>query len=255
MTSVPIRFSTFEGRTFWEKVQVVGTGALRIQVLDADSNLIPDTIIPGNAAGNTARTIHLWYLDPMTYPVIRLRATVPPGASLDEWSVVGNDVFEWTFEHPGDAEGWVASDYMATPTQAVAGGALRVDSMASGTDPNVLYTVPRDTGNPLSGIDSRRFTRMLVRVRTSNNYTNDDVSLSWSSNFGAIDVRRSFTESGIFLVTYQDVVIDLTQMATAPQEPWQGTVYSLRLDPVVRFLDATMMPTNGWFEIDRISIY
>src|SRR5690606_270868 len=177
------RFSTFEGRTFWEKVQVVGTGPIRIQVLDEGGALIPDTIIPGNSAGNTSRTIHLWYLDPMVYPVIRLRALLAPGAVLEEWSVVGNDVFEWTFSHDGDAEGWVAEDYMATPTVTVENGVLRVASTASGSDPRIVYQIPRDSSMPTSGLDSRRFTRLLVRVRTSNNYTNDDVTAMWSSNF------------------------------------------------------------------------
>lgn len=255
MTSIPIHFSTFEGRTFWEKVHVVGTGEIGIQVLDESGALIPDTIIPGNSTGNTSRTIHLWYLDPMVYPVIRLRALLAPGAVLEEWSVVGNDVFEWTFSHDGDAEGWVAEDYMATPTVTVENGVLRVASTASGSDPRIVYQIPRDSSMPTSGLDSRRFTRLLVRVRTSNNYTNDDVTAMWSSNFGGIDARRSFTESGVFLVSFQDVEIDLTQTPTPPNEAWQGTIYSLRLDPVVRFLDETDSPADGWFEIDRIAIY
>lgn len=255
MTSIPIHFSTFEGRTFWEKVHVVGTGEISIQVLDESGALIPDTIIPGNSTGNTSRTIHLWYLDPMVYPVIRLRALLAPGAVLEEWSVVGNDVFEWTFSHDGDAEGWVAEDYMATPTVTVENGVLRVASTASGSDPRIVYQIPRDSSMPTSGLDSRRFTRLLVRVRTSNNYTNDDVTAMWSSNFGGIDARRSFTESGVFLVSFQDVEIDLTQTPTPPNEAWQGTIYSLRLDPVVRFLDETDSPADGWFEIDRIAIY
>ncbi len=255
MTSIPIRFSTFEGRTFWEKVHVVGTGTIRIQVLDESGALIPDTIIPGNAAGNTSRTVHLWYLDPMVHPVIRLRAMFEPGAVLEEWSVVGNDVFEWTFSHDGDTEGWIAEDYMATPTVTVAGGVLRVASTAAGSDPRIVYAIPRDGSMPTSGLDSRRFTRLLVRVRTSNNYTNDDVTAMWSSNFGGIDTRRSFTESGVFLVGFQDVEIDLTQTATPPNEAWQGTIYSLRLDPVVRFLDETDSPADGWFEIERIALY
>ncbi len=255
MTSIPIRFSTFEGRTLWEKVHVVGSGTITVQVLDEAGALIPDSIIPGNSTGNTARTIHLWYLDPMAYPVIRLRATIDPGARLDEWSVVGNDAFEWTFSHDGDAEGWVAEDYMATPTATVSGGVLRVSSSAAGSDPRVVYTVPRDTSSPTSGIDARRFTRLLVRVRTSNNYNDDDVSMMWSSNFGGIDARRSFTNAGVFLFGFQDVVFDLTQVPAAPDEPWRGTVYSLRLDPVVRFLDEHMDPADGWFEIERIAIY
>lgn len=255
MTSVPIRFSTFEGRTLWEKVHVVGTGTIRVHVLDESGALIPDSIIPGNAAGHTSRTIHLWYLDPMAYPVIRLRAVLEPGSVLEEWSVVGNDVFEWTFEHAGDAEGWVAEDYMATPTTTVAGGVLRVASTASGSDPRIVYTVPRDTSSPSSGIDARRFTRLLVQVRTSNNYNDDDVTMMWSSNFGGIDTRRSFTEPGVFLFSFQDVVFDLTQVPTAPDEPWRGTVYSLRIDPVVRFLNELMDPADGWFEIERIAIY
>lgn len=256
MTSIPIRFSTFGGRLFWEKVHVVGTGDIRIQVLDESGALIPDTVLPGNSAGNPERTVHLWYVDPMVYPVIRLRALLGGGALLEEWSVVGNDVYEWTFERDGDAEGWVGEDTGVTPTSMVSGGALRVESTVAGTDPRVSYAVPRAMGNPMSGIDARRFTRMLVRVRTSNAYSNDDVSLFWSNNFGGIDARRSFTNGGVFLgAAYQDVVIDLTQMPTPPDEPWRGTIYGLRIDPVVDYLDATLAPSDGWFEIDRITLF
>ncbi len=256
MTSVPIHFSTFGGALFWEKVHVVGTGTIRIQVLDDAGALIPDTVLPGNSTGNTARTIQLWYVDPMVYPTIRLRALLDTGAQLEEWSVVGNDVYEWTFERDGDAEGWAVEDTGATPTMTVSGGALRLDTLAAGTDARVTYAVPRDTGNPMSGIDARRFTRMLVRVRTSNAYSNDDVTLFWSNNFGGVDTRRSFTEPGVFLgAAYQDVVIDLTQMPMAPNEPWRGTIYGLRIDPVVDFLDATLAPSDGWFEIDRITLF
>jgi hypothetical protein len=52
-----------------------------------------------------------------------------------------------------------------------------------------------------------------------------------------------------------DGEIEIKHTATPPNQAWQGTIYSLRLDPVVRFLDETDAPADGWFEIGRIAIY
>lgn len=245
MTSVPIRFSTFEGKTLWEKVQVAGTGQIVIQVLDEAGALIPDAIIPGNSTGTSERTLRLWDLDPMVYPVIRLRATISAGARLDEWRVVGNDHHEWTFENPGDLEGWVPMDRLGTPAASVADGYLHYTSTSDGTDPRIEYTMPQP-------IDSARFTEAEIRVRTSTEFFNDDLMFFWSSNFGSFDVRRSFTSAGVFLVNFQDVTIDLTQTPMAPNETWRGMIEGLRIDPTDHFVDEFGMPADGHFDIDRV---
>lgn len=248
IVSIPINFALFDGKKLWEKVHLVGAGTISLRVLDASSNPIPDTQIPGNAAGNTDRTLRLFDLNPALYPVIRLEATLSPGARLTEWSVVGNDVHEWLFSHAGDAEGWAPFDTGATPAVTVMGGVLRFDSAATGTDPNIQYTFPQPT-------PATRFTTLEVRLKTSNAYNNDDPTLLWQSNFGLFDTRRSFVLKKQFLVTFKDLSFDLTQVPPAPGEPWQGNIEKLRLDPVAVFLNQAQMPEAGWFEIDRIALY
>jgi hypothetical protein len=248
MISVPINFSLFEGKKLWEKVQVVGTGAITLQVLDAAGAPIPDSVIPGNAAGHTARTLRLWDLSPITYPEIRLKAMLSAGSKLEEWTLVGNDVHEWLFSHAGDAEGWTANDKNATATLAVANGALRLNGLAAGIDPNVQYMFPQQ-------LDATRFTTLEVRVRTSNNNQTDDPTIYWDSNFGSWDKNRSFTHPGAFLFAFQDLSYDLTKVPPAPGEPWQGMLNGIRVDPAVRFYDTLGQPADGWFEIERIAIY
>lgn len=248
MISVPISFGLFDGKKYWEKVQVIGTGTITIQILDVDGNLIPDSVIPGNSMGFTSRTIRLWDLNPITYPTIRLKATISPNSALDEWSVVGNDVFEWLFSNTGDLEGWVANDKNATATAAAQNGVLRLDGLAAGIDPNVQYYFPQP-------IDATRFKTIEVRVRTSNNNQNDDPTIHWDSNYGTWDKNRSFTIPMSFLFAFQDLSYDLTVIPMMPAEPWQGLINGIRIDPVVRFNDTLGMPANGWFEIDRIAIY
>jgi len=248
MVSVPISFALFEGKKYWEKVQVIGTGTITIQVLDVDGNLIPDSVIPGNSMGFTTRTIRLWDLNPITYPTIRLKATLSPGSSLDEWSVVGNNVFEWLFSNTGDLEGWVANDKDAIATALAQNGALRLNGLAAGTDPNVQYYFPQP-------IDATRFTTIEVRVRTSNNNQNDDPAVFWDSNYGSWDKNRSFTHPGTFLFAFQDLSYDLKVVPPMPAEPWQGLINGIRVDPVVRFNDTLGAAADGWFEIDRIAIY
>jgi len=245
MVSVPIRFSTFEGKTLWEKIQVDGTGGISINVLDEQGMLIPDAVVPGNAVGLTERTIRLWDLDPMTYPVIRLKVTMAPGAVMNEWRVIGNDRHEWLFSTDGDAEGWVGADRLGTPMVTVAGGVLRFTSTSDGTNPRIEYTMPQP-------VDSARFGTVEIRLKTSTEFFNDDVMFYWSSNFGGFDVRRSFTAADEFLVDFQDITIDLNQMPMAPNESWRGSIEGLRIDPLERFVDEFNMPADGFFEIDRI---
>lgn len=248
MVSVPISFALFEGKKYWEKVQVIGTGTITIQILDADGNLIPNSVIPGNSTGLSSRTIRLWDLNPITYPTIRLKATLQPGAVLDEWSVVGNDVFEWLFSNNGDLEGWVADDKNAMATAVAQGGVLRLNGLAAGIDPNVQYYFPQP-------IDATRFTTIEVRVRTSNNNQNDDPTIHWDSNYGSWDKNRSFSYPMTFLFAFQDLSYDLTVVPPMPAEPWQGLINGIRVDPAVRFYDTLGNPADGWFEIDRIAIH
>lgn len=248
MVSTPIAFSTFNQKKYWEKVHMVGQGDLTLQVLDEQGTLIPDTAIPNNSTGNTTRTLHLWTLDPVIYPVIRLKVTLGNNASLDEWSVHGNDRFEWRFDHDGDQEGWQGVDRNATPTVVVQNGTLRFDTTVDGTEPRIEYFLPQP-------VDATRFTTVAVRLRTSNNYMNDDVRFTWQSNFGLFDTRRSFVQPNIFLQSYQDVTFDLTQMPMAPNESWRGQIEAIRIDPVVDFFDQLNQPSDGWFEIEYIAIY
>ncbi len=248
MVSVPISFALFEGKKYWEKVQVIGTGTITIQVLDSDGSLIPNSVIPGNSTGFTTRTIRLWDLNPITYPTIRLKATLAPGSSLDEWSVVGNNVFEWLFSNTGDLEGWVANDKNAMATALVQNGVLRLNGLAAGIDPNVQYYFPQP-------IDATRFTTIEVRVRTSNNNQNDDPAVLWDSNYGSWDKNRSITHPGTFLFAFQDLSYDLKVVPPMPAERWQGMINGIRVDPAVRFNDTLGAAADGWFEIERIAIY
>lgn len=248
MTTGPIDFALFGGKSFWEKVQWKGSGSISLQILDESGALIPDTVVPNNSAGLTSKTIHLWNLDPAQYPKIRLKATLSDGASLEEWRVVANDVFEWTFSYDGDQEGWEAKDHNGAPAASVAGGILRYESTAAGDDPRIEYWFPQP-------IDASRFSALEVRVRTSNNYNDDDVTLFWDSNYGAFDARRSFTNADVFLLNFQDQSFDLTVVPTSPNEPWQGQINAIRIDPIVRFKDQAGAFSDGWFEIERIAIY
>lgn len=248
MTSVPIDFDLFGGKLHWDRIQVVGSGTITIQVTDEQGVLIPDADVPGNSAGLTDRTIHLWYLDPVVYPVIRLKAHLASSAELHEWAVYGSDAYEFRFSKDGDLEGWTAHDNGATPTVAVTGGVLRFDSLAAGIDPNVQYWFP-------VAIDASRFTTMKIWVRTSNLDWNDDPTLHWQSNFGLFDSRRSITVPQVYLAAFEEVTFDLTIVPTLPDEPWQGQIDAIRLDPVVQFLDHLSQPVDGWFEIERIILY
>jgi hypothetical protein len=248
MTSTPISFTTFsDTATFWERVQWKGTGDILIQVVDADGELLPDEVLPGNAAGFDDQTVHLWDVDPALYPVLRLRATLEPGASLTEWSVTGNNRFEWRFDNPGDLEGWVADDFELTPTVSVAGGIYTMSVPAASTDPHIEYTFPQP-------VDATRFSRVEVRLRTGRDYRNETVTLFWDNNFGEIDVARSLDEDDVFLLDYVTVAFALP--TDRPRGfAWEGDIEALRIDPVVRFLDAAGDPNAGSAYIDYIAIY
>ncbi len=249
MTSPIIDFAqTFPNQDRWEKVQLIGTGALRWHVLDADGDLLPESALPGNASGFTERTMHLWDVDVATYPQIRLQVTIQAGGDLEEWKVLGNTAYEWLFDHNGDVEGWAGYDFGSTPSLSVAGGTLLLEGFLPGTDPNIQYAFPQ-------AVDASRFSTVEVTLRSSNTYSNDDVTLKWSSNYGGFDSNRSFTEEDVFLFSYQDLVFDLLEVPAPPGQIWQGDIDAIRLDGVVEFLDQLLDPSDGWFEVDRIAIY
>jgi len=248
VVSTPIDFSLFQGRSTWEKVQVEGTGEISLRVLDGTGTPVPDSVLPGNSGGLSTRTIHLWNLEPRDYPVIILEGTLGIGSSLDAWQVVGSDVYSFSFSHDGDDEGWVGQDFGVSPTLSTAGGVMRLDSLAAGTDPHVEYFFDQP-------LDAARFSTVEVRLRSGNNYNNDTVSFYWQSNFGLFDARRSFTHPDIFLQSMQDLSFDLSLTPASPGEPWQGQIEGIRIDPVDRFYDNLVQPADGWFEIDRIVIY
>ncbi len=249
ITSPPIDLTTFPAATLFNSVHVVGSGTLVLQLLDEGGALVPDDQVPGNAAGITDVSVHLWDLDPAAYPVIRLRLTLESlGAELEEWSVVVSDRHEFRFDVEGDTEGWEAGDAGATPSIDATAGALLLESGAGGTDPHALYTFP-------AAIDATRFGTLAVTIRTSNNAHNDDVTLMWESNYGGFDPLRSTTIEQVFLYGYQELLFDLTEVPVAPNQPWQGQIDAIRIDGVVEFLDEIGDPTDGWFEIDAIALY
>ena len=44
----------------------------------------------------------------------------------------------------------------------------------------------------------------------------------------------------------------VTEVPAAPNQPWQGRINAIRVDPVQRFFDAVGAATAGWFEVDWI---
>ncbi len=248
MTSVPISFTSFgPSATVWDKLQWVGGGDTTLRVLDADLVPLPETVLPGNAAGFTRHTVHLFDVDPNLYPVLHLQAEFGSTGRLDEWRVTGGDKFVWEFDYAGELEGWEADDLLGVPTLDASAGVLRFDGDAAGIDPNVQFWFDQ-------AIAADRFSRIGLRVRSSNNYFDDTPTLHWASNFGAFDDRRSFAHTR-FLFAYQDVVYDLTAAPPSPQEPWQGMIEALRFDPVDIFVDQVGDPADGWFEIERIELF
>jgi hypothetical protein len=248
MTTPPIAFSTLAGATLWDKIQWRGSGETKIQVLDASGALLPDTVVPGNAAGLTRKEIHLFQVDPVSYPQLRLKALFTNGSVLEEWRIVGGDSFVWEFDYnTGETGGWTGHDLGAAPAVTVTGGVLRFDGLAAGTDPNLqLSLLP-------SHLEAEHFESITLRVRTSNNGIDDVPTFYWRSNFGGFDPRRSFAET-VYLWQWQDLTYDLTQAVSPPAEIWQGDVEILRFDPVQRFVNAALAPVDGWFEIDRIEL-
>jgi hypothetical protein len=97
-------------------------------------------------------------------------ATGPNGPDRTlTWRYSRSMFFEWLFDADGDHEGWVEMDNGATLTASVTGVTDLFNSLAAGTDPHMVYTLPQAIG-------STRFTALEVRLRTSNNYQNDDVN-------------------------------------------------------------------------------
>lgn len=241
MTSVPIHFDAFGGKENWEKLYVDADDGAKVHVLDDNDDLIPDADIPGNAAGLAPGTHFLWHLDPDEYPVIRLRAHLDNPQVLRSWQVYANDGFKWHFGNDGDAENWEAFDDGATPTVTVAGGVLTMASQASGTNPRLVYRFPEP-------VHADRFDELVVNLKTTNNSADDSVTLYWENNYGLFDPVRSIEETS-FLSTFKDVIFDLS---AAPQQPWQGQVEGIRIDPVDHFFDAAGDPVDGFVEIESI---
>ncbi|MFW6053411.1 MAG: hypothetical protein ACOC9J_01235, partial [Persicimonas sp.] len=186
----------------------------------------------------------LWHLDPADYPVIHLRANIEDDGELHGWQVYANDGFKWHFGNDDEAESWEVLDEDATPSVEVLDGVLRFDSTASGSNPRIVYTFPQ-------AVDADRFDEMIVRLKTSNDTTDDTVTMYWENNFGYFDSVRTFEET-LFLATFKEVSFDLTVQPNAPQQPWQGTIDAVRIDPVDRFVDAAGDPDDGWVEIDYV---
>src|SRR5690606_39085047 len=93
-----------------------------------------------NDVGFTDRTIAIWGIDRVAYPVLRLQATLTrvgaaDNARLDQWEVSWGTDLLWEFDVDGDPMGWVYGPETAGSTVAVSGGVLRVD--ADGADPNL----------------------------------------------------------------------------------------------------------------------
>jgi hypothetical protein len=232
----------------WEKIQVRGTGDISIQVLDEEGVLISDSILPGNAVGINERTVYLWSLDPEVYPTIRLRATLEAGAILDEWSVFGSNAIGWNFNNGEDLQGWEADDLGEVPTLTAADGSLRLGSTTSGTDPNIQFWFPIP-------VDASEFTTLEMRLKTSNNTVNDDVTVYWDSNYGAFDVSRSIVMEEQILLEFQTLVFDLTSLTGGPDETWNGQINAIRIDPTQQFVEQPGPVTDGWAEFDYIILY
>jgi hypothetical protein len=244
MTSVPIYFDSFDAKQNWEKLYVDADDGVTVQVLDGNGDLIPDAQVPGNSQGLTPGTHFLWHLDPADYSVIHLRANMEDDQELRTWQVFANDGFKWHFGNDGEAENWEVLDDGATPTVDVLDGVLYFDSLASGDNPRMVYTFPQ-------AVAADRFDEIVVRLKTSNDTADDTVTLYWENNFGFFDPVRTFEET-LFLATFKEVDFDLTVQPNAPQQPWQGDIDAIRVDPVDHFFDAAGDPDDGWVEVDYI---
>jgi len=161
--------------------------------------------------------------------------------------VTGNSAYQWRFSNAGDTEGWFADDNGAVATVDALGGVLLFNSQGTGLDPNIQYWFPQP-------VDASRFSTIEVTLRSSNNYINDDVTFMWWSNFGGFDTRRSQTVTD-FLFSFQTEMYDLTLVPVLPDEPWQGLIEAIRIDPVTHFEDQLGAPMDGWVEIESIAIY
>jgi hypothetical protein len=244
--SPPIYLSDLDAPN-WEHVRMNATAGTTLTILDGAGAPIPDAQIPGNTSGLAPGTHVLWNLDPAAYPVIRLRASFARNAELDGWEVTANDGYAFHFTRDGDAEGWTAADDGASATLTASGGLIRLAGVATGTNPRIELRLPAE-------VDAARFTELVVRLRTSNNHADDTVTLFWENNFGFFDAVRSIAVTD-FLFAFQDVAFDLTVVPAAPAQRWQGRLEALRIDPVLRFEDASGAPAAGWAEIESIWVH
>src|SRR6185312_16750017 len=67
-----VRIGNSWGTVTWHDVQTVGTILYHVQYLDSTSTweLVPDSDLPGNAAGTSTQPINIAGLDPNTYSAI-----------------------------------------------------------------------------------------------------------------------------------------------------------------------------------------
>ncbi len=247
VTSPPmVHTALFDGDAFWDKLTWSGSGEASVQVLDGAGALVPDEVLPGNAAGFTNPVVPLYAVDPAAWPTLQLQTTLGNHASLQSWSVTGGDDLVWAFEDDGQLGDLVLDTPDATALLEVASGVLTLSSTTGGPDP--AFTLPFAT--PIS---AARFSELSLSMRTSNNYINDDVTVSWASDYGAYDARRSFTQTA-FLFQFTELVFDLGAGVTPPNEPWQGMIEGLRVEPVDGFVDQVGAQSTGWAEIDWIRL-
>ncbi len=224
----------------WSHVRVSLTtplrGDVRFVVEDVDGNEVTHREVFSAAAG-AARSYSLHLFDPRAtnLETIRIRAWIPPDATLESWSAHAGPSFHWDFVN-GDTTRFSGT---------AASGALRPLGV-NGTFTEYRFASP---------VSAERFTRLVVRVRSSNQWSNDNASVSWSNNFGTFDVRRTYTVRDQYLYLPRDVTFDLTAAATPPNEPWQGMIEAIRISPVERYTNAMGMPASGWFEIESIDLY
>lgn len=122
--------------------------------------------------------------------------------------------YVWNFNRTGDAEGWTF--LLDTAGHVVEDGALKFD--VTGPDP-ILESPPIVLAGPLN---------RYVHLRLKNGTDGTAAQIFWSNEKGGPGAGRvkSFTISANDS-TYRDYVIDMSGEAG-----WEGTLSSLRIDPV-----------------------
>lgn len=243
LVSPVIDFTSFEGQLLWEKFQVQYSGTVSIQVLDEYGNVIPDSVIPGNEAGLTDNTIHLWNLSPVDYPAIRLKANLQGiDAELEEWAVFTNTGYEWTFRNDDDREGWYGMTDAGASSLHVFSGNLY--SYTSENNPYIQYDFP-------SPVSADRFSTLEITVRTTLS-GNSDVSLWWNADLQGYSSVRSFDIPDQDLSDFTTLTFDLTEDQMPLKENWEGMVDSIRLYPAV---DYKAHSSSISVYIDKITLY